>query len=122
MGTVSQYQQRDHEDRAQRWDRMERAERFARSGALKAQGISQRQAAKVLDVPRTPLQAWRASQEHLDASPTVGAFFHRVPGRAFLHRLVIAFHGGGVELGACGMRLGWLVLELTGRKRFVGTA
>lgn len=60
MGTVSQYQRRDHEGRAQRWDRTERAERFERYGALKAQGMSQRQAAKVLDVPRTTLQAWRA--------------------------------------------------------------
>src|SRR5690242_10005435 len=69
VGTVSQYQQRDHEDRAQRWDRIERAAQFERYGARKAQGMSQRQAATVLDVPRPPLQAWRAYQEHLDESP-----------------------------------------------------
>jgi len=122
VGTVIQYQQRDHEDRAQRWDRIERAERFERYGALKAQGMSQRQAAKVLDVPRTTLQAWRAYQEHLDESPTVVAFFHSVPGLAFLHRLVIAFHVVCVEIGACGIRLVCLVLELTGLNRFVGTS
>jgi hypothetical protein len=122
VATVSQHQQRDHEDRAQRWDRIERAERFERYGALKAQGMSQRQAAKVLDVPRTTLQAWRAYQEHLDESPTVVAFFHSVPGLAFLHRLVIALHVVCVEIGACGIRLVCLVLELTGLNRFVGTS
>ena len=30
-----------------------------------AQGLSQRQAAKVLDVPRSTLQAWRAYHEQL---------------------------------------------------------
>jgi Family of unknown function (DUF6399)/helix-turn-helix, Psq domain len=122
VGTVRQYQQRDHEDRAHRWDRIARAERVERSGALQAQGMSQRQAAKVLDVPRTTLQAWRAYQEPLDESPTVVAFFHSVPGLAFRHRLVIALPGVGVESGARGMRLVGLVGELTGRNRLVATS
>jgi len=52
--------------------------------------MSQRQAAKVLDVPRSTLRAWRTYQEHLDESPVVVAFFHSVPGLGFLHRLVLA--------------------------------
>jgi hypothetical protein len=42
---------------------------------LRAQGLSQRQAANRLDVPRTTLQAWRAWQDRLDACPQVVEFF-----------------------------------------------
>ena len=84
--------------------------------------MSQRQAAKVLDVPRSTLQAWRTYQEHLDESPAVVAFFHSVPGLAFLHRLVLALHLVCVEIGACGIRLVCLVLQLTGLNRFVGAS
>src|SRR5262249_14074026 len=84
--------------------------------------MSQRQAAKVLDVPRSTLQAWRAYQERLDESPAVVAFFHSVPGLAFLHRLVLALHLVCVEMGACGIRLVCLLLQLTGRNRFVGAS
>ena len=48
--------------------------------------------------------------------------FHSVPGLAFLHRLVIALHVVCVEIGACGIRLVCLVLELTGLNRFVGAS
>src|SRR6266849_1123067 len=45
-----------------------------------------------------------------------------VPGLAFLHRLVMALHVVCVEIGACGIRLVCLVLELTGLNRFVGAS
>jgi hypothetical protein len=89
---------------------------------LHTQGVSQRQAAKVLDVPRSTLQAWRAYQEHLDECPTVVAFFHSPAGLAFLHRLVLALHVVCVEVGACGIRLVCLFLKLTGLNRFVGAS
>jgi hypothetical protein len=85
-------------------------------------GVSQRQAAKALDVPRSTLQAWRLYQARLDACPAVVVFFHRVPGLAFLHRLVRALHVVCVEIGACGIRLVCLVLELTRLNRFVGAS
>jgi Family of unknown function (DUF6399) len=122
VGTVIQYPQRGNEDRHQRWDRTERADRFARYGDLKAPGVSQRQAATVLEVPRTTLQAWRAYQESLDACPAVVAFFHSVPGLAFLHRLVLALHLVYTEVGACGIRLVCLFLRITGLDRFVGAS
>lgn len=50
------------------------------------------------------------------------AFLHRVPGLAFLHRLVLALHLVCVEGGAGGMRLGCLLLQLTGLNRFVGAS
>ena len=122
MGTVIQYTQRGNDERNQRWNRVERAELFAQYGDLHAQGLSQRQAAKVLDVPRSTLQAWRAYQERLDESPAVVAFFHSVPGLAFLHRLVVALHAVFVEVGACGIRLVCLLLKITGLNRFVGAS
>jgi uncharacterized protein DUF6399 len=122
VGTVIQYTQRGNEDRTQRWDRIERAELFERYSDLRAQGTSQRQAAKVLEVPRSTLQAWRAYQERLDECPAVVAFFHSPPGLAFLHRLVLALHVVCVEVGACGIRLVCQLLKLTGLNRFVGAS
>ena len=122
MGTVIQYQQPGNEDRTQRWERLERAALCARYGDLHAQGCSQRQAAKVLEVPRSTLQAWRAYHECLDACPAVVAFFPRAPGLAFLHRLVLGIHVVCTEVGACGIRLVCLLLQLTGLDRFVGAS
>jgi hypothetical protein len=122
MGTVIYSQQRGNAERHQRWARLERAELCTQYGDLQAQGLSQRQAAERLDVPRSTLQAWREYQKRLDTCPAVGAFFHSVPGLAFLHRLVLAFHLVCVEIGACGIRLVCLLLELTGLNRFVGAS
>ena len=118
MGTVVQYQQRSNADRHQRWARLERAELFERYGELHTQGLSLRQAAKALDVPRSTLQAWRAYQDSLDAHPAVVAFFHSAPGLAFLHRLVIGIHLVCTEVGACGIRLVCLLVKRTGLDRF----
>jgi hypothetical protein len=90
MATIIQEQHRGNHDRNQRWARFERADLFARYGELHTRGISQRQAAKVLDVPRSTRQAWRAYHDRRDACPTVVALFHHGPGLAFLHRLVLA--------------------------------
>ena len=122
MGTVIQYEQRGNDERPPRWKRTRRAELFERYGALQAQGTSQRQAAKLLNVPRSTFQAWQAYQESLDESPAVVAFFHSTVGLAFLHRLVLAFHLVCVEVGACGIRLVCLLLKLTGLDRFVAAS
>jgi hypothetical protein len=122
VATIIQDEQRGTEERHQRWPRIERTDLFAQYGDLHAQGVSQRQAAKMLNVPRSTLQAWRMYHDRLDACPAVVTFFHSVPGLAFLHRLVIALHVVCVEIGACGIRLVCLVLELTGLNRFVGAS
>src|SRR6266581_4631343 len=122
VGTVVQETQRGNDDHHPRWERTRRAELFERYGALQAQGTSQRQAAQLLNVPRSTLQAWQAYQERLDASPAVVAFFHSPAGLAFLHRLVLAFHLVCVEVGAGGIRLGCLLLTLTGLDRFVAAS
>ena len=104
------------------WERSRRAAFLEQYRDLQARGLSQRQAANRLDVPRTTLQAWRAWQDRLDACPQVVEFFERVPGLAFLHRVVLAFHVVCVEIGACGIRLVCLWLQLTGLNRFVGAS
>lgn len=122
MGTVIHYQQHDNDDRTQRWDRIERAALFERYGDLQTQGLSQRQAAQELDVPRSTLQAWRAYHERLDESSVVVTFFHSIAGLAFLHRLIVALHLVYTEVGACGIRLVCLFLQITGLDRFVGAS
>src|SRR5262245_26815651 len=105
-----------------RWDRVERADLFEQYRELRTQGVSERQAAKELKVPRTTLQAWRVWHGTLDICPHVADFFQSGPGLAFLHRLVVAFHMVCVEVGACGMRLVCLFLNLTGLNRFVAAS
>ena len=112
----------DNGSRHSRWDRFERADRFQQSIELQAQGISQRQAATELQVPRTTLQAWRRQQSTLDICPHVAQFFHSEPGLAFLHRLALALHLVFVEVGASGIRLVCLLLKLSGLDRFVAAS
>ena len=83
MGTLIQDTQQRHPDSQPRWDRLERADLFAQDRELRTQGISQRQAAKQLKVPRTTLQAWRMWHDTLDICPDVAEFFQRGPGLAF---------------------------------------
>jgi hypothetical protein len=75
MSTVIDFPQRDnvdrHVDRHQLWDRFERADLFEHYRDLQAQGASQRQAAKRLQVPRTTLQAWHFWHATLDICPEV---------------------------------------------------
>jgi Family of unknown function (DUF6399)/helix-turn-helix, Psq domain len=122
VGTVIQARQQSYEAHHSRWDRLERAARFDQYRALQAQGLSQRQAANKLDVPRSTLQAWQTYQASLDESPAVVAFFQSLPGLAFLHRLVLGIHVVCTEVGACGIRLVCLLLQLTGLDRFVAAS
>jgi Family of unknown function (DUF6399) len=122
MGTVMDAQPRGHVDRHQRWERLRRAALLEEYRDLQAQGVSQRQAAHRLQVPRTTLQAWRAWQDRLAACPHVIEFFESTPGLAFLHRLVLALHMVFVEIGACGIRLVCLFIQMTGLNRFVGAS
>src|SRR5215470_10259882 len=107
MGAIIQSQPQRNEARQAHWDRLERADLFAQYRALRTQGRSERQAAKELKVPRTTLQAWRLWHDSLDICAHVAEFFQSGPGLAFLHRLVIAFHLTCVEVGACGIRIGF---------------
>jgi hypothetical protein len=122
VGTVIQDTQQRNPESQPRWDRFERADLFEQYRELRTQGSSERQAAKELKVPRTTLQAWRIWHDTLDICPHVADFFQSGPGLAFLHRLVIAFHMVCVEVGAWGIRLVCLFLNLTGLNRFVAAS
>ena len=122
MGTVIQDMPHINHRRPPRWDRFERADLLEQYRELRTKGISERQAAKELKVPRTTLQAWRLWHDTLDICPNVAEFFQSGPGLAFFHRLVIACHLVYVEVGACGIRLGCLFLHLTGLNRFVAAS
>jgi hypothetical protein len=122
VGTVIQDMPPINRRRQSRWDRFERADLLEQYRALRHQGLSERQAAKALAVPRTTLQAWRVWHDTLDIGPHVAAFFQSGPGLAFLHRLVIACQLVYVEVGACGIRLVCLFLQLTGLDRFVAAS
>jgi hypothetical protein len=122
VGTVIQDMPQLNPGNQPRWDRFERADLFEQYRELRTQGLSERQAAKELNVPRTTLQAWRLWHDTLDICPHVAEFFQSGPGLAFVHRLVIAFHMACVEVGACGIRLVCLFLNLTGLNRFVAAS
>jgi len=122
VGTVIQDAQRSNHDHPRRWSRSHRAQLFDQYLELHAQGLSVRQAAKALEVPRSTLQAWRVYHESLDEHPVVVTFFHSAPGLAFLHRLVVAIHLVCTEVGACGIRLVCLLLNLTALDRFVAAS
>src|SRR5262249_15159362 len=122
VGTIIQARHQSHEAHHPRWDRLERAARFDQYRELQAQGLSHRQAAKKLDVPRSTLQAWQTYQESHDESPAVVTFFQSPPGLAFLHRLILGIHVVCTEVGACGIRLMCLLLKLTGLDRFVAAS
>src|SRR5215475_10501714 len=122
MGAVIQSQPQRNDARQAHWDRLARAALFEQYRALRHQGLSERQAAKELKVPRTTLQAWRIWHDSLDICSHVAEFFQSGPGLAFLHRLVIACHLVCVEVGACGIRLVCLFLHLTGLDRFVAAS
>lgn len=122
METVIQDRPQINSGSQPRWDRFERADLFEQYRELRVKGVSERQAAKELKVPRTTLQAWRLWHETLDMCPHVAEFFGSGPGLAFLHRLVLAFHLVCLEVGACGIRLACLFLKLTGLDRFVAAS
>src|SRR5437870_478656 len=122
MSTVIDVPHRDHGGRHQLWDRFERADLFEQYLDLQAQGISQRQAAKRLQVPRSTLQAWHSWHDTLDICPHVAACFQSGPGLALLHRLIFALHLVCVEVGSCGIRWICLLLNLTGLDQFVAAS
>jgi Family of unknown function (DUF6399) len=122
VGTLIQDTPQRNPDSQSRWDRLERADLFEPYREVRTQGISARQAATALKVPRTTLHAWRMWHDRLDICPHVAEFFQSGPGLAFVHRLVVGFHLVCVEVGACGMRLACLFLKLTGLERFVAAS
>ena len=83
VGTVIQDTQQRNYDRQPRWDRFERANLFEQYRELRTQGISERQAAQEIKVPRTTLQAWRIWHDPLISVPMWPSSFRVAPGWPF---------------------------------------
>jgi ribosome-binding protein aMBF1 (putative translation factor) len=83
-----------------RWDRLEYAEKVASADRLEKAGLSQRDIAKELKVPRTTLQSWKTHRNTLDSNPNFIALMESSLGLAFIHRLCTAAHVVFVEAGA----------------------
>ena len=79
MGTVVQDRPHINLGSQPRWDRFARADLFAHYRQLRTEGVSERQAAQDLPVPRTTLQAWRLWHDTLAICPHVAAFFQSGP-------------------------------------------
>jgi hypothetical protein len=122
VGTIIQDKPQRHPESQPRWERLARADRFAQDRAWRTQGLSERQAATELTVPRTPLQAWRMWHDPLARCPHVADFLQSGPGLAFFHRIVLACHLVCVAGGACGMRLVWLFRNVPGLDRCIAAS
>jgi hypothetical protein len=84
MSTIIDLLHHDNFDGHQLWDRFERDNLLGHYLDLHARGVSQRHAAKELQVPRATLQAWHSWYDTLDICPTVAQFFQSGPGLALL--------------------------------------
>ncbi len=82
-------------------------------------GISERQFAAGVGVPRTTLQYWRRRKASLSSSPVAVAFFESPEGVELLHRFNAAAHLVMVWMGNCGIRLLSVLIELTGLGPFI---
>jgi hypothetical protein len=88
----------------------------------RAEGMSQREFARVTGLPRTSLQHWVARKSTLDADPALVAFFESSVGVAFLHRLVVSLHVVFSFVGTAGSRLVGRFLREAGLGPFVATS
>jgi len=95
------------------------AEKLALATALEEDGFSPRQQVECMDIPRSTLRDWQQRQQGLDVDPAWTAFFTSPAGEAFLQRTVVALHLVLELVGAGGIRLASLFLELTLLDRFV---
>jgi len=124
MGTGSQDTHQRNYDRQPRWDRFDNvANLFEHYRELQAQGLSQRQVAQELQVPRTTLQARRTWHDSLDICPHVAEFFQkRSWARLRASAGLWASTSSASKSARAGIRLACLFLKLTGLDRFVAAS
>jgi hypothetical protein len=85
-------------------------------------GLSQRQAADSVDVPRTTILGWLERKETIDAPETLVRFFESPDGVLFLHRLVLAAQVVITLMGPGSIRMVCAFLLLSGLHRFVASS
>lgn len=85
-------------------------------------GKAQRNAAEALGIPRGTLNEWKDRKDKIPYAKSVIDCLESPDGMEFLHRLMIALQLVMTEVGACGIRLVTMILELTGIHHFVGSS
>ena len=85
-------------------------------------GISERELAKQIDIPRSTWRHWEDRREKIEDDPNIVAFFTSPSGIAVLHRLVVSIHFVTSFLGTGGVRLVSTFLELSGLSPFIASS
>ena len=101
---------------------MEIAALLAEREEALAEGQSEREFCKGVDVPRSTLRDEVGRVRRLDMAPEVATFYTSPPGQLQLMRIVLAAHFVMTLLGCCGVALVKSFLLLAGLGPFVGTS
>jgi len=103
------------------WERADTA-KLVSGFETRDQTISQRDFAKMADVPRSTLRYWLARKNSIDAHPVLIEFFENPVGIAFLHRLVTAAHVSFTKNGTASIHNVSDFLEKSGLSPFVASS
>lgn len=114
---------RDGTSRNVHWSRTDTTSRVTSfEEAVDTLGMSQREFARRVGVPRTTLQGWLERKRAIDASPATVAFLESPEGLVFLRRVVFAAQLVITLLAPGGIRLVCTFLRLSGLDRFVASS
>ena len=105
-----------------KWDREKTAEVVTNYEKKIAEIVSQRQYAEEQGVARTTLQHWLKRKNSIEHEQAVVKFFESPDGLAALHEIVMAAEFVIEFVGAGGIRLDCLFLELSRLDRFVASS
>lgn len=87
-----------------------------------AKGMSQRNAARKIGVPRDTLRYWKNRSDEIPLSNATVDFFESRDGVIFIERLVNALQFVMTQVGPCGIRLISLVLQMSSLDYFVASS
>ena len=104
-----------------KWERVDAGE-LVSDFETRDQTISQRDFAKMADVPRSTLRYWLARKNSIDAHPALIDFFENPVGIAFLHRLITAAHVSFTKNGTASIHNISDFLEKSGLAPFVASS
>jgi len=104
-----------------KWER-DAAAQLVSDFETRDQTISQRDFAKMADVPRSTLRHWLARKNSIDAHPVLIEFFENPVGIAFLHRMVTAAHVSFTKNGTASIHNISDFLDKSGLSPFVASS
>lgn len=102
--------------------RKEVAEKIAIFERITKTGVSQRQIAQELEIPRATLQYWIKRKENIEGEKALVELLESPTGLVFLHQVVMAAQFVITQVGVGGIRLVCQFLELSGLDKFVGSS